>query len=148
MSPSVLHNASDRGSSKKSRGISRSGRADGAALALSGVGETSPHVVARQLREIGYNLRFRHTARQIVEDIANRIRVPRTHGFPDRMAGSAAIRSSKFILAVYSVDYRLQSSTCGPNISAYPRPWGSARVGALSLLSGVLPERFVGSCPH
>ena len=72
--------------SKKSRGILRRGCADGTALALSGVGQTSPHVVAGQLREIGQKLRFRHAARQIAEDVANRntgashARLPKSDG--------------------------------------------------------------------
>jgi quinohemoprotein ethanol dehydrogenase len=47
------HNASESGSSKRRRGISRGGRCEGTALAFGCVGETSLHVVARQLRNIG-----------------------------------------------------------------------------------------------
>ena len=72
MSATASHNASDSGSSKKSRGISRRGRCDGPALAFGGVGETSPDVVARHLRKIGQNLRLRHATRQIAQDVANR----------------------------------------------------------------------------
>ena len=42
------------------------------ALPFGGVGEASADVVARQLGEIRQNLRLRHAARQIAEDIANR----------------------------------------------------------------------------
>ena len=72
MSATASHNASDSGSSKKSRGISRGGRCHGTALAFGRVGETSPDVFARQLREIGQNLRLRHATSQIAQDVANR----------------------------------------------------------------------------
>jgi hypothetical protein len=72
MSASASHKASESGSSKKSRGISRRGRGEGTALPFGRVGETSPDVVARQLRETGQNLRLRHTARQMAHDVANR----------------------------------------------------------------------------
>ena len=72
MSATASHNASDSGSSKKSRGISRSWRGEGTALPFGRVGETSPDVVARQLWEIGQNLRLGHAAGQIAQDVANR----------------------------------------------------------------------------
>jgi hypothetical protein len=72
MSATASHNSSDSGSSKRSRGISRGGRCQSTALAFGRVGETSPDVVGRQLREIGQNLRFRHATCQIAQDVANR----------------------------------------------------------------------------
>jgi hypothetical protein len=72
MSATALHNCSDNGSSKKSRGISRGGRCQGTALAFGRVRETSPDVVARQLREIGQHLCLRHATCQIAQDVANR----------------------------------------------------------------------------
>src|SRR6266851_477837 len=70
MSATASHNFSDSGSSKKSRGISRGGRNQRTALAFCGVGETSPDVVARQLRKIGKDLRLRHAAGQTPQDVA------------------------------------------------------------------------------
>src|SRR5712691_1275933 len=72
MSATTSHNSSDSGSSKKSRGISRGGRRQGTALPFGRVGEASPDVVARQLREIGQNLRLRHATCQIAQNVANR----------------------------------------------------------------------------
>jgi len=46
-SASFAHNSSNSGSSKKSRAILRGWRPEGTVLALSRVGETSPHIVAR-----------------------------------------------------------------------------------------------------
>ena len=70
MSASASHNSSDNGSSKKSRGISGGGRAEGAALALGRIGQASSHVVDRQLREISQNLSLRHASRQVAQDVA------------------------------------------------------------------------------
>src|SRR6059036_2105889 len=101
MTATALHNCSDSGSSKKSRGISRGGRCQGTALAFGRVRETSPDVVARQLREIGQNLRLRHATCQIAQNVANRNASASNARLTKADGGSTAIRSSKFIVAVY-----------------------------------------------
>ena len=72
MSARVLHNSSERGSSKNSRTMSGRGRGQGAPLALGRrVCKTSPDVVGRQLRKISQDLALRHASCQVAQYVTD-----------------------------------------------------------------------------
>jgi len=72
MFASIEHRRADSCSSKRRR-TSASGRGyrQGATLTLGGVGEASPHVVARQLGKLRHDLVLGHARREIAEDVTD-----------------------------------------------------------------------------